>query len=67
MGVWTVRWEDLKALLVSWYDGLADFLRLVEEGGRWPAGSLDAFIAMIPEADGMLRRWAIGPDVYCLW
>ena len=45
-------WKDLKALPVSWYEGVADFLRLVEEDGRWPQGLLDAYIAMIPKVGG---------------
>ena len=28
-------WRDLKALPLSWFDGLADILRLVEEDERW--------------------------------
>ena len=40
-------WRDLKALPASWFDGLADVLRLVEEESRWPQGMLDAYIAMI--------------------
>ena len=46
-------WRDLKAHLVSFYDNLADMLRLVEEDGRWPDGLLDAYIA----ARGL---WCVG-------
>ena len=45
-------WRELKALLVAWYDGLARILTKVQEIGVWPDGLLDAYIAMIPEADG---------------
>ena len=45
-------WKDLKALPVSWYEGVAEFLRLVEEDGRWPQGLLDAYIATIPNPFG---------------
>ena len=32
--------------------GLAILLELVESTGTWPRGLLDAYIAMIPKADG---------------
>ena len=37
---------------LSWYDGLARILTKVEDVGVWPDGLLDAYIAMIPKADG---------------
>ena len=45
-------WRELKVLLVSWYDGLARILSLVEDTGIWPDGLLDAYITMIPKTDG---------------
>ena len=42
----------MKALLVAWFDKLAAIFTLVEEEGVWPDGLLDAYIAMIPKADG---------------
>ena len=37
-------WNELKALPLSWYVGLALILRQVEESGCWPEGLLDAYI-----------------------
>ena len=45
-------WRELKVLPVSWYDGLARILTKVEDTGVWLDGLLDAYIAMIPKADG---------------
>ena len=45
-------WRELKVLPVSWYDELARILSMVEDVGFWPDGLLDAYIAMIPKADG---------------
>ena len=45
-------WNELKALPLSWYVGLAWVLRLVEDTGVWPEGLLDAYIMMIPKTDG---------------
>ena len=45
-------WGELKALPVSWYDGLPRILTKVEDTGVWPDGLLDAYIAMIPKTDG---------------
>ena len=41
-----------KALSLSWFVGLALVLRQIEAAGRWPQGLLDAYIAMIPKAEG---------------
>ena len=41
--------NELKALPLSWYVGLAWVLRLVEDTGVWPEGLLDAYIMMIPK------------------
>ena len=45
-------WREFKALPVAWFDRLASIFTLVEEEGGWPDGLLDAYIAMIPKADG---------------
>ena len=45
-------WRELKVLPVAWFDGLARILAKVEDNWVWPEGLLDAFFAMIPEADG---------------
>ena len=42
----------LNALPLPWFSGLAILLELVESTGTWPQGLLDAYIAMIPKADG---------------
>ena len=42
-------WNELKALPLPWFSGLAILLNLVETSGTWPQGLLDAYIAMIPE------------------
>ena len=46
------NWTEFQALPVSWFDGLAAILRLVEESGVWPDGVLDAFMVMIPKTEG---------------
>ena len=45
-------WNEIKALSLSWFVGLALVLRQVEAAGQWPQGLLDAYIAMIPKAEG---------------
>ena len=67
---WT--WNELKALPLSWYVGLAWILRLVEDTGVWPDGLLDAYITMIPKTDGDStplgqRPLCVLPVVYRLW
>ena len=37
---------------VSWYDELARIPSKFEDVGVWPDGLLDAYVAMIPNADG---------------
>ena len=51
---------------------LLSFLELVESTGTWPQGLLDAYIAMIPKADGDStpsgqRPLSVLPVVYRLW
>ena len=43
-------WNEIRALSLSWFVGLALVLRQSEATGRWPQGLLDAYIAMIPKA-----------------
>ena len=45
-------WNEIKALPLPWFSGLAILVGLVESTGTWPQGLLDASIAMIPKADG---------------
>ena len=45
-------WNEIKALSLSWFVGLALVLRQIEAAGQWPQGFLDAYIAMIPKAEG---------------
>ena len=64
--------EEFKALPVAWFDRLASVLTLVEEEGVWPDGLLDAYIAMIPKADGDStslgqRPLCVLPIAYRLW
>ena len=61
-----------KALSLSWFVGLASVLRQIEAAGRWPQGLLDAYIAMIPKAEGDStslgqRPSCVLPVVYRLW
>ena len=45
-------WNEIKALPLPWFSGLAFSFGAVESTGTWPQGLLDAYIAMIPKADG---------------
>ena len=45
-------WNEIEALPLPWFSGLAILLQLVETSGVWPQGLLDACIAMILKADG---------------
>ena len=65
-------WNEIKALPLPWFSGLAILLELVETSGVWPQGLLDAYIAMIPKADGDStplgqRPLSVLPVVYRLW
>ena len=40
-------WNEIKALPLPWFSGLAILLELVETAGVWPQGLLDAYIALI--------------------
>ena len=65
-------WNELKALPLPWFSGLAFLSELVESTGVWPQGLLDAKIAMFPKADGdstLLgqRPLSVLPVVYRLW
>ena len=61
LGGWA--WNEIKALPLPWFSGLVILLELVETSGVWPQGLLDAFIAMIPKADGDSTPWVHGPSV----
>ena len=70
LDVWA--WNEIKALPLPWFSGLAILLELVESTGSWPQGLLDAYIAMIPKVDGdstLLgqRPLSVLPVVYRLW
>ena len=56
-------WNEIKALPLPWFSGLAILLELVETTGVWPQGLLDAYIAMIPKADGDSLLLANDPSV----
>ena len=45
-------WNEITALSLPWFSGLAISLEPVESTGIWPQGLLDAFFAMMPKADG---------------
>ena len=45
-------WNEITALPLPCFSGLAILLELVESTGIWPQGLLDAYIATIPKADG---------------
>ena len=45
-------WNEIKALPLAWFSGLAVLLNMVEATGNWPHGLLDAKVEMIPKADG---------------
>ena len=65
-------WNEIKALPLPWFSGLAILLELVESTGIWLQGLLDAHIAMIPKADGDStpqgqRPLSVLPVVYRLW
>ena len=67
-----LAWNEIKALPLPLFSGLAILLNLVETTGTWPQGLLDANIAMIPKADGDStplgqRPLSVLPVVYRLW
>ena len=45
-------WNEIKALPLPWFSGLAILLELAETTGVWLQGLLDAYIVLIPKADG---------------
>ena len=64
--------KEIMALPLAWFSGLAILLNLVEPTAVWPQGLLDAYIAMIPEADGDStplgqRPLSVFPVVFRLW
>ena len=65
-------WNEIEALPLPWFSGLAILVELVETTGVWPQGLLDAYIAMIPKAYGDStaldqRPLSVLPVVYRLW
>ena len=65
-------WNEIEALPLPWFSGLAILLELVETSGVWPQVLLDAYIAMIPKADDDStplgqRPLSVLPYVYRLW
>ena len=65
-------WNEIQALSLSWFVGLALVLRQIETVGQWPQGLFDAYIAMIPKAEGDStpigqRPLSVLPVVYRLW
>ena len=65
-------WNEIKALPLPWFSGLAILLELVETTGVWPQGLLYVFFAMIPYADGDYtplgqRPLSVLVVVYRLW
>ena len=60
-------WNEIKALSLSWFVGLALVLRQVEAAGQWPQGLLDAYIAMIPKAEGDSTPLVSALYVSCRW
>ena len=65
-------WNEVQALPLSLFSALAILLNLVESTGCWPQGLRDAYIAMIPKADGDStplgqRPLSVLPVVYRLW
>ena len=69
LGVWCGKKDVLP---LPWFSGLAILLELVESTGTWPQGLLDAYIAMVPKADGDStplgqRSLSVLPVVYRLW
>ena len=61
-------WNEIKALPLPWFSGLAILLELVETTGVWPQGLLDAYIAMILKMDGDSTPGSTAPQrAYRLW
>ena len=65
-------WSEIKALSLFWFAGLASVLRQKEAAGQWPQGLLDAYIAMIPKAEGDItplgqRLLCVLPVVNRIW
>ena len=72
--VWMVgAWNEIKALPLPWFSGLAILLELVETSGVWLQGLLDAYIAMIPKggwrfySSGSTAPFSVLLVVYRLW
>ena len=64
--------NEIKALSLSWFVGLASVLHQIEALGRRTQGLLDANISMLPEAEGDstpldLRPPCVLPVVHRIW
>ena len=53
-------WNEIKALPLPWFSGLAIILELVETTGVWPQSLSDAYVAMIPKVDCDSTPWVNG-------
>ena len=65
-------WRELEVLPVAWEDEFGRIQTKVEELGVWPEGLLDAYIAMLPKADGDAtplgqRPLSVLPVAYRIW
>ena len=65
-------WNEIKALPLPWFSGLAILSELYETSGVWPQGLSDSYIAMIPKVDGDStplgqRPLSVLRVVYRLW
>ena len=56
-------WNEVKALHLPWFTGLAILLNMVKSTGVWPQGLLDAYIAMIPNSDGDSKLCTLSPTI----
>ena len=61
-----------KALPEGWMEGVARLLNLVEQEGRWPPEWLEAYVVMIPKANGGFRPRdqrpiTVLPVLYRIW
>ena len=59
-------WREFNALPAAWFGKLASILTLLEEEGVLPDGLLDAYIAMVPKAEGDSTLLAQRPLCVCV-
>ena len=61
-------WNEVKALSLPWFSGLAILFELVESAGVWPQGLLDAFAKADGDSAPLGQRPpSVLPVVYRLW